>query len=348
MKKAGFLFLILLTALSIHAASIRWIERNYDFGLFHEIGGPKTGTSRFVNAGTDTIAIVSVKPSCGCTSADFTRQPLAPGDTAVVSYTYDPNMRPGRFEKSVQVRLSDGSKQDIIITGNVLGTPESLKTLYPLDAGTLKFSDRIITFGKVTKGRAPVRFVNAYVFSSDSVVPVLKSTNKGLSVQPSVKKAGPGDVVTFTLTLNTDKINEYGPVELQAESGDTILTAMAVILPDPVDLQLHQQGKKPQIDLSSDFIDLGKLKKTDFATGSFKIYNSGKAPLELLKIYPNYNVISIKKYPGSIKPGKSADIEFQIDLSSMSPKDWRLPIEIITNDPVRPTQTINVVFNLTQ
>lgn len=337
---------LLIATLTVSAAQIRWLERDYDFGLFKEIGGPKTGISHFVNTGTDTIAIFSVRPSCGCTSADFTRTPVAPGDTAFVSYTYDPTMRPGRFEKSVRVQLSDGSKHNIIITGNVLGTPESLESLYPLDAGTLRFSDRVISFGETVRGRAPVKFVNAYVFSTDSIVPVLKSDSPVLSVTPSVAKTGPGDVVTFTLTLNTALSDLYGPVQFEAQSGDAALTATAVILPDPIDLRLHQQGKSPQLEIPSEFIDLGEIKKTDLATGSFRIFNSGKAPLELLRIYPLHEVISVKKSPGMIKPGKSADIEFEINLSGMEPKAWRLPLEVITNDPDRPKKTLYVVLNL--
>ena len=102
-------------------SSVRWLEKDYDFGLMKEVAGPKTGQSRFVNAGRDTL----------CTTA---------GPTAVIRYTYDPAMRPGKFAKHVRVNLSDGTHASIAIKGNVLGTPESLSTLYPVEAGMLRLS----------------------------------------------------------------------------------------------------------------------------------------------------------------------------------------------------------------
>ena len=141
------------TADPVPVASIRWIDRDFDFGLMKEQAGPKTGSSRFVNLGPDTVSVFSVKPSCGCTSAEFSDAPVAPGDTAVVSYTYDPHMRPGKFDKSVKVRLSNGDRYSIRITGNVLGTPESLATLFPVDAGEMRLTDAVINAGEVTFGK---------------------------------------------------------------------------------------------------------------------------------------------------------------------------------------------------
>lgn len=332
--------MLLFAAVTVTAANIRWLERDYDFGLFKEVGGPKTGYSRFVNEGRDTISIFSVRPSCGCTSADYTHTPLAPGDTATVSFTYDPTMRPGKFDKSVQVRLSDGSKQTIRITGSVLGTPESLESLYPVDAGELRLSDRIISFDETTKGRSPVRFVNAYVLSNDSVVPVIKALSDALTITPSVSKAGPGDVVTFTLTLNTSKLDEYGPVEVEALCGDARLEAVAVVMPDVTDLKLHQQGKHPVVDVSPGVVDLAGVDMSQPVTRSFRITNKGKADLELLRIYCGSEAVKIGKYPKKVKPGKTVEVTFELDRAALRPGPQRLPIEILTNDPLQPRQSV--------
>lgn len=333
-------YLLLFAAVSVLGANIRWLERDYDFGLFKEVGGPKTGYSRFVNTGTDTISIFSVRPSCGCTSADFTHAPIAPGDTATVSFTYDPTMRPGKFDKSVQVRFSDGSKQTIRITGSVLGTPESLESLYPVDAGELRLSDRIISFDETTKGRSPVRFVNAYVLSNDSVVPVIKALSDALTITPSVSKAGPGDVVTFTLTLNTSRLEEYGPVEVAAQCGEARLEAVAVVMPDATDLKLHQQGKHPAADVSPQVIDLSSTDVSLPITRSFSITNKGKADLELLRIYCGSEAVKIGKYPKKVKPGKTVEVTFELDRAALRPGPQRLPIEILTNDPMQPRQSV--------
>lgn len=160
-------------------AEVRWIEKDYDFGLMKEVAGPKTGHARFVNLGPDPVTIFSVRPSCGCTSAEFSDEPVAPGDTATISFTYDPTERPGRFEKSVKVRFTDGKQFSIPIRGNVLGTPESVALLFPVDAGDMRLSDSVLDLKEVTFGHTPVRFFSAYSLSLDSITPLLTTRRKG-------------------------------------------------------------------------------------------------------------------------------------------------------------------------
>lgn len=337
MKKIIFTFLAAAGFAAINSvAAIRWIDKDYDFGLFKEIAGPKTGTSRFVNLGPDTISIVDVHPSCGCTSADYTRTPLLPGDTAVISYTYDPSMRPGKFEKSVRVTLSNNVRQIIRIRGNVLGTPESLSVLYPVDAGTLRLSENIAAFGEVKAGHNPIAFLNAYVLSTDSISPGLFSESEALTVTPSAEKAGPGDIVTFTLSLNTDKLNKFGPVEIPLRSVDipADIKAIAVVFPDENTLRILQHGKSPAIDTYPALIDMGNTDKGPVSS-EFTVSNSGKAPLEILKIYSTSDAVSLGKYPDAVKPGKTAKISFEINPEKLNPGPQRVSIEIITTDPNR-------------
>lgn len=336
------------------SGAIRWLEKDYDFGLFKEVGGPKTGTSRFVNLGPDTIAIMDVHPSCGCTSTDFTPTPIAPGDTATIHYTYDPSMRPGKFDKTVRVTLSDGTRQIIRIRGNVLGTPESLATLYPIDNGPLRLSEDIVSFGEVTFGRTPVAFLNAYVLHNDSVAPTIENNSKALTIIPSSETAGPGDIITFTFNLNTRELNQYGPVELPvsiglksgtADTAEGRIKVRAVVLPDATDLALHQQGKSPAIDLNTGVVDLGTLSGSP-VQAEFTVTNNGKAPLELLRIYPSTEAIKIGKAPQTVKPGKSAKIRIDVDPAMLNAGPQRHTIEILTNDPVHPRTTLTLPLNI--
>lgn len=330
-------------------AEIRWLERDYDFGLFKEIAGPKTGTSRFVNLGPDTLSILAVKPSCGCTSADFTRSPLAPGDTAVVTYTYDPTMRPGKFEKSVRVTLSDGSRPVIHIAGNVLGTPESLATLYPVEAGAMRLSDGFINLGDVKFGRKPIAFVNAYVLSADSITPALASVTQALTLEPSIEKAGPGDVVTFTLNFDANAYGKYGPVEIPVflpgdSDASTLFMVRARVLPDATDLSLHQQGKSPEIVIVPDPLDLGPISGSEPVETQITVKNVGKGTLELLNVSARSEAVELIKVPQSIKPGKSAAVKLRIDPSKLARGPQRIPVEVICNDPYHITRTINIAI----
>ena len=64
---------------------------------------------------------ISATAACGCTKPKVPKQPVAPGDTAVVVVSYDPYGRPGEFNKTVTVKTNaKPSKLKLRITGTVI------------------------------------------------------------------------------------------------------------------------------------------------------------------------------------------------------------------------------------
>lgn len=340
--------LLAATALAVIPAggAVKWLEKDYDFGLMKEVAGPKTGVSRFVNLGPDTLSVLDVRPSCGCTSAEYTEDPIAPGDTAVIRYTYDPAMRPGKFAKHVRVSLSDGSSASIAISGNVLGTPESLSTLYPVEAGQLRLSDSVLSLGDVTWGRAPMTFVNAYSLSLDSIAPVAKSPVKGLSVRQSARKAGPGDIVTFSINFDSRAIDRYGDLEFPVEISDgadgaASVAVRAFVTPDTEYLRLKQNGRNPAADVSSKLIELGEGIAAGTLRPEITVTNSGRGPLEILGVSCASDAFVFDRLPKTVKPGKGGVIRMTVDVSRLPSGPFRIPLKIVTNDPDRPVLTVS-------
>lgn len=337
-------------ALSAFSASpvspVRWLEKDYDFGLMKEVAGPKTGQSRFVNAGRDTLSITDVRPSCGCTSAVFTETPLAPGDTAVIRYTYDPAMRPGKFAKHVRVNLSDGTHASIAIKGNVLGTPESLSTLYPVEAGVLRLSDAVLSLGDVTWGRAPMTFVNAYSLSSDTIAPRARADVRGVSVKQSSPIAGPGDIVTFSIDFDSRSVGRYGDIDIpvtisDGAGADTRVSVRAFVTPDTEYLAMKQNGRSPGADLVSDIIELGADLSGGILRPEIRLHNSGNGPLEVLGVSCPSEAFSVTALPKAAKPGRNAVVKMEVDVSRLPSGPFRIPVRIVTNDPNRPVLTVN-------
>ena len=80
------------------------------------------GRVRFVNTGGEPVVITGARPGCGCTGVEYPHDPIEPGDTAVISFTYNPAGRPGAFEKSIRVYIGDNTTERVMIRGTVLGT----------------------------------------------------------------------------------------------------------------------------------------------------------------------------------------------------------------------------------
>lgn len=76
---------------------------------------------RIVNTGDSTLVIKSIFSSCRCSYADFPREGIAPGDTAVIKVTFNSSRRlPGAFVKSLRIRSNDAnSPHSFIIKGTV-------------------------------------------------------------------------------------------------------------------------------------------------------------------------------------------------------------------------------------
>ena len=94
-----------------------------NFGNIKEVNGAVTGTFEFTNIAKTPITINSVKATCGCTTPDWTKEPIAPGKNGYIKATYNPTNRPGKFSKSITVSTSTGETIILKIEGNVEPKP---------------------------------------------------------------------------------------------------------------------------------------------------------------------------------------------------------------------------------
>lgn len=63
---------------------------------------PKNIEFEFTNTGKTDIVITNVKPTCGCTVADYTKTPIKPGEKGKVNATFNAAVK-GAFTKTITV-----------------------------------------------------------------------------------------------------------------------------------------------------------------------------------------------------------------------------------------------------
>jgi hypothetical protein len=66
---------------------------------------PATATFVVTNIGNQPLVLEKPIPSCGCTAADYTKTPIAPGASGFVKATYNA-AAPGSFTKTVSVKFT--------------------------------------------------------------------------------------------------------------------------------------------------------------------------------------------------------------------------------------------------
>ena len=82
-------------------------------------GRPQTFIFKFKNVHSDTILLQTVRTSCGCTAANWTESPIAPGAEGEVRIEYDAYMG-GDFSKKIRVFFDQQRKPEILrISGTV-------------------------------------------------------------------------------------------------------------------------------------------------------------------------------------------------------------------------------------
>lgn len=87
----------------------------HDFGEIKESDGKVTYTFKVKNEGDAPLVLTRVIASCGCTTPEWTKEPIAPGGSGDIKITFDPQGRPGPFAKTISV-YSNGKTGSFILS----------------------------------------------------------------------------------------------------------------------------------------------------------------------------------------------------------------------------------------
>lgn len=101
--------------------TVAYEEETFDFG---KMKVDDNFSHKFIlkNTGTEDLMIVNVKPSCSCTASDWTKTPIAPGESGYVIAEYKPKPDyKGFFSKTVTVTTNTDPKMKVLkFTGEIV------------------------------------------------------------------------------------------------------------------------------------------------------------------------------------------------------------------------------------
>lgn len=98
-------------------------------------GGDGTCEFKVTNTGTEALVLTSCKGSCGCTVPKCDPNPIAPGESSMVSVKYD-TKRPGPINKSVTINSNavNVPAKTVRIKGTVGPNPDAAPSGAPTKA----------------------------------------------------------------------------------------------------------------------------------------------------------------------------------------------------------------------
>ncbi|MBR5484520.1 MAG: DUF1573 domain-containing protein [Alistipes sp.] len=125
MKRVFICFIFALLSVSLAAQEkvgpkMTFDSATHNFGDVERKGGDLVKEFRFVNDGDEPLVIKKITKSCSCTTVNYSRKPVMPGQSGVISIKYEPHkVEEGVFNRVIQIYTNASKKARILaIQGN--------------------------------------------------------------------------------------------------------------------------------------------------------------------------------------------------------------------------------------
>ncbi len=355
MKKLFLFATFLIVAVSMYAqtgAVIDFKDKSHDFGTIAEENGSVTCEFIFTNKGDAPLVISRVSASCGCTTPDWTKEPIAPGKTGFIKATYSAKGRPGQFVKQITVysNAKDGNVT-LTIKGNVTPKTASISESFPYSIGDLKLKNINLPFYDVSNKMTKTDKIGIYNSGKAPLSVHFSRVPSHLVVEtsPAVLNAGAqGEII---ITYKGNAIKDWGArtddvfLLLNNESriaNDRKISVSANIVEDFSTLTPEQRAQAAHIEVSSLNVDFGKIVPGEKKNQVITIKNTGKSTLHIHKVACDASYLQVKIDRSSIAPGKSAKLDIAL-LSGKLRSGLNERISVISNDPAHSNMVVRVL-----
>ncbi len=329
---------------------IKFESTTFDFATIKEEKGVATCVFKFKNIGKQEVQVLSVRPSCGCSTTEYTKESIKPGGSGVVKVTYDPANRPGVFNKSIAVTTNDPAAPNVtlFIKGNVLPKPKTKEQLFPVQQGNLRFLTNHLSFN-LTDNETKVDTLKFYNAGNTKIE--LKFLNLPAFVtilSPSVIKVNAGAESKIIVKYEAAKRNEIGFVydKFTINTNDSaqlekIVYLSANISEDFSKLTPEQLANAPMLSIDKEEFDFGRVLVGEVVDHYYVLKNEGKSKLVIRKVKASCGCTATQPEQMEIEPGRSTRIKASFNSAGRVGQQHKT-ITVITNDPRRSNITLTI------
>ncbi|MBO7495907.1 MAG: DUF1573 domain-containing protein [Salinivirgaceae bacterium] len=349
---ASFAAMIMTTAVAQNKGPIiSWEEASYNFGDIKESDGPVTHKFEFTNKGNEPLVVTYVKPSCGCTSSDYTKEPVMPGAKGFVSATYNPDGRPGPFSKSVTVTTNCTPEVTTIrFSGKVIEKEKSLADLHPRKIGDLNFEVNHISLLKVKNTEVRTDSTSIANLTDKPLQISFTNVPKHIQIKAVPETLQPNQKGKVVVVYDATQRSDWGFVMdkvIVAINGDNnnnknLLSVSATIEEDFTKYTAEQLANAPKLVFEETSFNFGTVTEGEKVNHTFKFRNDGKQDLVIRKITTSCGCTVVDKKTDVIKPGESSAFDITFNSAGKSNRQNK-SITVICNDPQNAQQILHIV-----
>jgi hypothetical protein len=305
------------------------------------------------NTGDKPLVMNKVITSCACTVAEWTTDPIAPGQKGKVVATFDAQQL-GRFEKDVCI-YSNANPNLVYLTfgGEVVSQVNDVSSSHPFKIGNIAIDKTSIEFPDAHRGDQLTATLDIVNQSDRPYEPILMHLPSSITMKSSSNMLLKGQRGIIKLTLDTKQINDVGEtnnsIYLSRFNGDKIspeneIPISVVILPDFSGMTASDKVKAPIIQLSDTVFDVtNDIKEKSKLTKEIVIGNKGLSPLVITKVQVFNSALGVSLKKRIIQPGETTSLKINIHSHSLKNDKNKTHILIICDDPVNPKKDINII-----
>jgi hypothetical protein len=321
-------------------SNISFDDDMHNFGNIKEVDGPVSFTFNFTNTGSEPLIIQNVQPSCGCTTPEWSKEPVIPGGKGYVKATFNPAGRPGVFSKSILVVNNSAQNQVVLkITGEVIGKEPTVVEKFPYLIDNMRFNSTYVAYGRISPGKQYTKTVEVMNVGASPVNISFSSVPSHLDVMVNPSTVKPNQKATIEITYDPQKKNDWGflsdAIEYSLNNKKDAkykLNLSAILEDNYADATPQQLADAPKFAAENTVFNFDRIKGGVNIELSFKFKNIGKTNLVIHKLQPSCGCTNVKVKENVIKPGATGEIT-GVFKSAGQKGSVNKTITVLTNDP---------------
>jgi len=341
------------TTYSQQSELIQFEETIHDFGTVKEEEGAIVYEFKFINNSKDTLKVLNVKASCGCTTPGWSREAIAPGESGYVKAQYNPRNRPGAFNKSLTITTNLPTKavKRLYIKGVVTPRPKTIEEEMPVLLGAIRLRYASINLGTVYTSEKPTIKSFEIYNDSDSIITFDSKIDKPdyLIVSFEPNSLPPKSKGKITISYDGKSRNDYGFVtdniafytNENEEFKRKSLTVYATIQEYFAPVSAEEYNNSPNLRLDEVIYDFGKIKQGEKASHVYVLKNTGKKELNIRTTKSTCSCTTAKLKKNTIKPGGSTEMEVIFNSTGRRGNQQK-SITIFSDDPRKSMQRVTI------
>jgi len=347
--------LVILVHFSFSQGTLSFENETHDFGQIEETDGFAETTFTFVNEGDQPIKITNVKASCGCTTPDWSKEEVMPGESGFIKARYNPRNRPGRFRKSLNVSTTGGQKI-LYIAGFVKPRPRDVLEEYTISSGDLRLKHRSLNFGKITTEKTIEKSFDVYNAGDNSLslLMELMEVPEHLKIDMEPESLLPKEKGLLKIRFDPKKKSDLGflsdNITIQTDTLVTeknqfyVISTIEEFFPE---MTAEKLDNSPKLAIADRVYDFGKVMEGEMVDVEFQLTNNGKEKLNFRKVKSNCSCVTYELKSQDLKKGKSQVLKLKFDTSGRRGNQYKT-VTIFSNDPISPTQMVTIKGTIQQ